>query len=101
MRRIRRPDKRRSHTIANHNEGSSDSTQKGPDVSSDIVTLKLAESQDRITKSLTEENDSLRNKNTTLRYQVELLSEQINDLRDVNMDLKSQNSRIREVNLYV
>lgn len=101
MRRIRRPDKRRPQLSSIHSDGVPDSNLKEVDVSPDIVTSKLAESQDKITKSLTEENDSLRNKNTTLRYQVELLSEQLNDLRDVNMDLKGQNSRIREVFLFI
>ncbi|KAM3182348.1 hypothetical protein ACTXT7_012562 [Hymenolepis weldensis] len=98
MRRIRRPDKRRPQISSVHSDGVPDNNPKEVDVFPDVVTSKLAESQDKITKSLTEENDSLRNKNITLRYQVELLSEQLNDLRDVNMDLKGQNSRIREEN---
>ncbi|VDN98352.1 unnamed protein product [Rodentolepis nana] len=98
MRRVRKPDKRRSQISSVHNDGVPDCNPKEVDVSPDIVTSKLSESQDKIAKSLTDENDSLRNKNTTLRYQVELLSEQLNDLRDVNNDLKGQNSRIREEN---
>ncbi|KAL5105906.1 hypothetical protein TcWFU_008263 [Taenia crassiceps] len=98
MKRIRKPDKRRANTMSVHSDVSTDSLPKESSLSSDIVTVKLTGSQEKFTKSLTDENDTLRNKNTMLRYQVELLSEQLNDLRDVNMDLRNQNSRIREEN---
>ncbi|VDM36031.1 unnamed protein product [Hydatigera taeniaeformis] len=96
MKRIRKPDKRRSNTIPVHSDIPADNFSKENNVSSDIVTVKLTGSQEKFTKSLTDENDTLRNKNTI--YQVELLSDQLNDLRDVNMDLRNQNSRIREEN---
>ncbi|KAL5961436.1 hypothetical protein TSMEX_010837 [Taenia solium] len=98
MKRIRKPDKRRATTTSVHSDFPTDSSPKESNASSDIVTVKLTGSQEKFTKSLTDENDALRNKNTMLRYQVELLSEQLNDLRDVNMDLRNQNSRIREEN---
>lgn len=68
MRRIKRPEKRRLNIPTVHSDGVSESHPKETGVSPDIITTELAESQDKITRSLTEENDSLRNKNTTLRW---------------------------------
>ncbi len=86
-----------------------DGVPRGHSLDADIIEATLSEPQDKRAENLAEENDNLRKKNTTLRfvtfecvthairYQVELLSEQISDLQEANRDLKSQNSRMREV----
>nr|CDS22205.1 gtpase activating protein gyp2 [Echinococcus granulosus] len=98
MRRIRKSDKRRPNTISIHSNIATDTFLKENDLYFDILESRSTGFQEKFTKSLTDENDALRNKNIMLRYQVELFSEQLSDLRDVNMDLRNQNSRIREEN---
>uniref|UniRef100_A0A5K3FI91 GIT2 protein n=1 Tax=Mesocestoides corti TaxID=53468 RepID=A0A5K3FI91_MESCO len=96
IRRIKKSDKRRSTTPFNGSVPAGACSSKGACISGEAVVTELNEPHDKLTKSLTDENDLLRNRNTTLRYQVELLSEQLNDIMDINVDLKKQNSRIRE-----
>uniref|UniRef100_A0A5K3FFK9 GIT2 protein n=1 Tax=Mesocestoides corti TaxID=53468 RepID=A0A5K3FFK9_MESCO len=98
IRRIKKSDKRRSTTPFNGSVPAGACSSKGACISGEAVVTELNEPHDKLTKSLTDENDLLRNRNTTLRYQVELLSEQLNDIMDINVDLKKQNSRIREEN---
>lgn len=68
MKRIRKPDKRRPNTISVHSDVPSDSLPKENNVSPDVVTVKLTGSHEKFAKSLTDENDTLRNKNTMLRF---------------------------------
>ena len=72
MRRIKKSDKRRPNTTPVPPEAVVENSAKENNASSDIVTAKLTESQDKFAKSLTDENDSLRNKNTTLRLAFQL-----------------------------